>query len=186
MGSRILVVVLLALAAASSWWVYVLSRDEGPPPLVGPPRSDYTLTDFELIALDQQGLESFSATGPLLTRHPFLGSLDIDQPRFQVPDGKGGIWNARANDAWVRPDAGQIRLLGDVQVLAPGTAGKAAKLVSELIDVFPKERRLASDDAVTVTGPGSILSGVGMRADMQTRFVELLSEVQARYESPKP
>jgi len=180
------IAILLLFAAASTWWVVVLHRSEGPPPLIGPPRSDYTLVDFELIALDEQGAESFTASGPLLNRHPHLGTLDIEQPRFVVPDGKGGMWHARSNAAWVAAEANLIRLQGEALVLAPGDPASAARLSSEQIDVYPRDRRLASEDAVTVTGPGSILRGVGMRADLQTRFVELLSEVQARYEPPKP
>lgn len=179
-------IALLLLAGLSTWWVLLLTRADEPPALVGPPRSDYSLSRFEMVALDKDGQESFVATGPLLTRHPYLGTLDIDEPRFQMPDGKGGVWTASARDAWVQSDASQLRLLGDVRVRGPGPEASAPELRSELIDVFPRERRLESDEAVTVTGPGSILRGVGMRADLETRFVELLSEVQARYEPPKP
>ena len=179
-------VALVLLALASSWLALRLSRDDAPPPLVGPPRSDYVLTDFELVALDQDGKESFVASGPLLTRHPFLGTLDIDQPRFRVPDGEGGTWLARARDGWVQSDASQVRLLGDVWVTSPDSGAGPTELRSELVDIFPRERRLATTDPVTITAPGSILRAVGMRADLQTRYVELLSEVRARHEPPRP
>ena len=37
---------------------------------------------------------------------------------------------------------------------------------------------------VTVTGPGSILRGRGLRADLDAQRVELLAEVTGRYEPP--
>ena len=54
---------LLVVAAVSGWWLWSLNRDDDTPPLTGPPRSDYSLENFQLIAMDEQGRESFSVRG---------------------------------------------------------------------------------------------------------------------------
>src|SRR5690606_28098388 len=93
---RWLPVTLLALAALTSGWlVYRLRQADTAPVLMGPPRSDYTLQDFSLVALDAQGHEAFSVRGPRLARHPHLGTLDISEPRLRFPDAHGGIWTTR-------------------------------------------------------------------------------------------
>ena len=45
---------LLVVAAVSGWWLWSLNRDDDTPPLTGPPRSDYSLENFQLIAMDEQ------------------------------------------------------------------------------------------------------------------------------------
>jgi lipopolysaccharide export system protein LptC len=184
-GRTLLVRALLLVAAvATGWLAWQLRRVDEPPPLVGPPRSDYSLREFELIAFDEQGVESFSARGPRLARHHHLGTIEIEQPRFRVPDSAGDGWNGRAQRGWISADGNELRLLGDVDLLGPvGEAGEEPMhLVTPALNVFPREDRVATDAAVTVTGPGSILRGRGMRADLQARRVELLAEVKIRYE----
>lgn len=175
---------LLALAAAiSGWLVYQLYRAEPPAALMGPPRSDYSLLEFSLVALDAGGQEAFSVTGPRLARHPHLGTLDVSQPRLRFPDAHGGIWTTRADTAFVSADADRVRLAGEVLMEGPADAGAVPpRLATERMDLFPRENRIASDDAVTLTGPGSILRGRGLSADLDTRRFEL-GQPEGRFET---
>lgn len=181
---RWLPVTLLALAAlASGWLVYRLRQADTAPVLMGPPRSDYTLQDFSLVALDAQGHEAFSVRGPRLARHPHLGTLDISEPRLRFPDAHGGIWTTRADTAFVTADADRVRLSGDVLVEGPPDADSAPpRLATEELDLFPEENRIVSAAAVTLTGPGSILRGRGLAADLDTRRFEL-AQPEGRFET---
>jgi lipopolysaccharide export system protein LptC len=176
----------LLLAALASGWVVWLLREPAPAPqLVGPPRSDYFLTDFSMVALDAQGREAFAASGPRLARHPYAGTLEVEQPRFALPDPGGGQWLAEARTAWVSADAAELRLLQDVRVQAPAPDGGAGVFRSERLDLFPRQRRLSTPLAVTVTGPGFILRGLGLEAELDTRRFHILDQATARYE-PSP
>lgn len=194
---------LVVAAIASGVWLWQLREPEAPAQLVGPPRSDYTLTDFELVALDEDGRESFVARGPRLDRHPYLGTLDIEQPRFVVPDANGVPWTSRARRAFVSRDGDELQLIGEVELLGPalgaadaradaaaataarGAAGAGAlRLVTERLHVYPRDNRASTHAAVTITEPGSILRARGLRADLDARRVELLSEVRIRHEPP--
>jgi len=179
-------IVLLLFAAVTGYWVWQTWKPEAEPILVGPPRSDYFLVDFELVALDKQGQEAFRASGPRLARHPTLESITVEQPRFWFPDDSGGQWTARANDAWVDGNGDELRLNGNVAFDGPPQAKQGAvSLRTEQLSVFPETRTVASDAQVTVTTPRSILRGRGLRADIGTRRFQLLSEVEARY-APTP
>ncbi|HET6604964.1 MAG TPA: LPS export ABC transporter periplasmic protein LptC [Xanthomonadaceae bacterium] len=173
---------LVVVAAVSGWWLWQLSQRDEPPQLVGPPRSDYSLEDFELVALDSDGVESFSVRGPRLARHPYLGTLDVQSPRFVFPDPDGSPWQARSDRAWVSAEGDEIRLLRDVRVEGRGKKGGRIELTTSELSVFPRERRAETGQSVTVTAPGSILRGLGLRADFDARRIELLSEVRARYD----
>ena len=45
--------ILFLVAAVTGWMVWQLRGRDEVPPLYGPPRSDYVLIDYELVALDE-------------------------------------------------------------------------------------------------------------------------------------
>jgi lipopolysaccharide export system protein LptC len=182
----LLPILLLALIAAATGWLLWQLRDQAPPTeLLGPPRSDYSLDDFELVALDADGREAFFATGPRLARHPQLGTIDIEQPRFAFPDRDGAVWTSRAERAWLNREGSELRLHDAVELLGPPDDDAPMRLTTERLDVFPRDNRVATEAAVTITEPGSILRARGLRAELDTRRVELLSEVKIRHEPPR-
>jgi lipopolysaccharide export system protein LptC len=179
------VVLLLLLAVVTGYMVWQLSEDEAPPPLYGPPRSDYVLIDFEMVSLDEKGVEAFSAQGPMLSRHPYLGTLDVEKPRFLFPDSKGQPWNARAGRAWVAKDGSELRLTQAVEFDGPrDAAGARIEVRTPDLTVLPEVNEVKTDSAVTVTGPGSILRGRGLHADLDTRRFKL-ARMTGHYAPPK-
>src|SRR3546814_17908338 len=55
--------VLLAAAILTSWLAWQL-RPRPAPDVPGPPRSDYSPDNYELVVLDDTGRESFTVHGP--------------------------------------------------------------------------------------------------------------------------
>lgn len=174
---------LFVVAAATGWLVWQLQRGEAPAPLYGPPRSDYVLIDFEMVALDETGGESFRVNGPMLARHPHLGTLDVKEPRFRFPDANGGLWDASAGHAWVAQRGEEVRLQGDVEFDGPPDADGRIQLRTPELTVMPKANEVRNHSAVTVTGPGSILRGRDLRADLDARRFQL-SKAQGSYAPP--
>ena len=179
---RLAVLVLALLAVLTGIAVYQLRRVPETPAFTGPPRSDYTLEAFQLVTLDASGAEAFSAEGPRLARHPFLGTLSIEQPRLRFPDSEGRVWNGRAAAATVSADAELVELRGDVLVQGPQDGANAGPaLRGEQLNLYPGENRVASPGPVTLSGPGSILRGRALEADLDTRRFDL-ADVSGRYE----
>jgi lipopolysaccharide export system protein LptC len=177
---------LFLVAAGSGWLVWQLQRAEAPAPLYGPPRSDYVLIDFELVALDENGGESFRVNGPMLARHPNLGTLDVKEPRFRFPDSGGKLWDASAGRAWVSQRGDELRLSEDVKFDGPpGRGGGRIALRTPELTVLPKENAVRNESAVTVTGPGSILRGRNLRADLDARRFRL-SQAKGNYAPSSP
>lgn len=183
-GQRLALLPLLLAAALTGWLVWQLREDDAPPQLIGPPRSDYYVDTFELIAFDDAGAESFSMCGPRLSRHPQLGTFEIEQPRLHMP-GEDGGWQGRAERGWISAEGDRLRLLDTVALQGPAAAGEEPlRLATQELELRPKENLALSDSPVTITGPGSILRGRGLRADLDAQRVELLAEVTGRYEPP--
>ena len=175
-----LVLAAAAVAIGASLW---RQRDGGATPQQAG-RSDYTLHDFRLIALDAEGRESFTLSAPKLTRDPSAKTLDLATPLFTIPpragsDGKP--WEVRSKTAWVSAKGDEIRLRGDVAATSIDGDGQPIRMDTQQLNVFPDAKRATSDVAVSVRQPGLILNGYSMDAKLDARLVQLRN-VKARYE----
>jgi lipopolysaccharide export system protein LptC len=176
-----LVLVLLLLAGASSLLVWQLRPAPRPAPQEQA-RSDYTLENFELVTLDDDGKESFSVRAPHLERDPQGKSLTITKPQFSFPARSGGRWNATAGSAWVGPKGELVRLEQNVALVGPpGERNVRTVMRTARLEIQPKQDKASSPALVTIERGDSILQGKGLRADLKTHRVELLADVKGRY-----
>lgn len=175
----------LALAAAAIAIGWSLWRQNGPgavPLEAG--RSDYTLHDFEMVALDAQGRESFTLRAPKLTRDPAVRTLALQTPTFLIPPrpgSDGAPWEVRSKTGWVSAKGDEIRLRGDVAATSTTARGEPLRMDTQQLDVFPDAKRATSAVAVRLRQPGLILNGHSMDAKLDARLV-LLRNIKARYE----
>ncbi|MBX3701015.1 MAG: LPS export ABC transporter periplasmic protein LptC [Dokdonella sp.] len=177
-----LVLGVLAVSATLTQYLVWLNRDRtNAQTFAGPPRSDYTLTDFTLDALDTEGQRTFQVSGPALARRGDSdGSIYVASPQYLLVDGSGKPWHGRSDSAWVDKTGELMKLQGAVELhrAAEGTDGPL-DITGHDLSAWPRERRVASDAAVTISEPGSILSGIGMRGDLNAKTLELLADVHA-------
>jgi lipopolysaccharide export system protein LptC len=184
----VLILAIVALATQALVWVFA-PRDNGNE-FVGPPRSDYTLTDFTLNALGDDGALSFTVSGPRLARKEDDGSIFVATPNYEIVDNSQNLWKGTSDSAWVNKDGTIMRLEGKVDMhrLATAKVDPVQLLTSDLtITTTPKdkksttpaptEKRLQTDALTTITDPNRIAHGVGMKADLGLKTVELLSDV---------
>ncbi len=180
--------VLLAVVAATTQWLLWLERE--PEPLdryVGPPRSDYELGPFTLTALDADGKPRFTLAAPRLTRHPHLGTFDIDAPRIDLAGDERGRWDVTAAHAWIDADSKLLRLRTDVRAARIVHDGsRDVRIATDSLAADLEANTLATADPVVVEQPGSILRGRGLAADLDTDFYVLEHEVRARYDPSLP
>lgn len=171
-----LTVVLLAAAIVTGWSAW-RQRAEAPQPATASARPDYVLHDFQITALDGEGQEAFVLRAPLLARDPDDRTLSIATPLFLIPDAAGLHWRVRSKTAWVSADNSEVRLRGNVVATSPPDGSRPSKLETEQLNVFPDTNRASSAVLVTVTGPGTTMQGTGMRADLASKRIRLLSKV---------
>lgn len=177
---------LLALAVAlvqlAIWW---LKPPPQPRALVGPPRSGYTLRDFTLYAYAPSGALSFRMRSPSLERREGDQSLYIDQPRFLLPparDAAGAPWHGTADYGWVNADQTMFKLMGkvDMERAAYGDVPSAAIQTSD-VTAWPRDHRLATDQPAHLREGTSTMSGVGLRANFDSKHLELLHDFHGTF-----
>ena len=176
---HVLTLVLLVAALVSGWAVWHRS-DDRMPVVAGNGRPDYVLHDFELVALDDQGQESFTLRAPSMLRNPDERSMRMATPVFTLPDRERRYWKVSARDGWISPDGDELRLLGDVRVDSPPGERKVG-MNTEQLNVYPNRDLATSSTLVTITQPGSILRGRGLETDLASKRYILKSQVHTRY-----
>ncbi len=177
----ILTLVLLVAAAVTGWSAW-RQRAKEPAAAAAAARPDYVLHDFELVALDKQGLEAFVLRAPRLERNPDDKTLSIATPLFLVPNKDGQRWQVRSKTGWVAADNSEVRLHGKVVADSPEGASTPTRMQTEQLNLFPDRNLATSKARVVVTSPGSTMQGTGMKADLADKRVQLLSKVSTRYD----
>lgn len=179
-----LVAAALAIVGLALNIVFWITRERiNEQTFAGPPRSDYTLTNFTLNALDAQGKLSFQTTGPSLARRGDDGSIFLTTPDYVVVDGNGHPWKGKSDSAWVNKEGTLMKLLGHVEMhRQPENGLPPIDVVTRDLTTWPKDKKMETAQPATITQPGSILRGVGMRGDLNTKVLELLSDVHATIE----
>lgn len=174
-------IVVLALAATALqtvlWWVAPAPRVSD---FVGPPRSGYTLLDFQMWSYDAQGRPSFSMRAPRLDRREGDDSLYITTPRFTLASKTAGVpdWQGDSLYGWVNHTGTLLKLQGPVHMRRPAYAdAPAATLDTADVTAFPKENRMETAAPAQMTQGASRMNGVGMRADLSENHLELLHDV---------
>jgi len=196
---RRLVLIIAALAVfalATQAIVWFLAPREEESAFVGPPRSDYTLTDFTLDALDEQGQHSFSMVAPRMARRQDDGSIYVSTPDYEIVDNSGNLWKGTSESAWVNKDGSIMKLQGrvDMHRLESEKVTPVQILTRDLTVLSdpkvknsqqPRERRLETTELTTVIDPTTVAHGVGMKANMTLKIVEFLSEFHSTTQPSK-
>lgn len=181
----IVLLAIVALATQALVWVFVPRDVENT--FVGPPRSDYTLGNFTLDALDELGHHSFTMVAPRLVRKEDDGSIYVTTPDYEIVDNSGNLWKGKSESAWVNKDGTIMKLEGDVDLhrIESDKATPIQMLTRDLtVLTDPKtkdpkqqrERRLETAAPTTVIDPDTVARGVGMKADMTLKSIEFLAD----------
>jgi lipopolysaccharide export system protein LptC len=178
------IAVLAAIALATQVLVWVYATRNTAPAFVGPPRSDYTLANFSVDALDTDGRHAFSLAGPRLVRRAEDGSIFVATPDYEIIDNSRNVWRGHADSAWVNKDGSIMKFEGRVQMRRQPTATVTpVELITSDLTVTsektasPPKKTLETAALATITDPNHVVHGVGMKADMGMKVVELLSDV---------
>ncbi|HET9033344.1 MAG TPA: LPS export ABC transporter periplasmic protein LptC [Dokdonella sp.] len=180
----IMIASILAVIAALSQIVLWLTR---PPPLEptfsGPPRSGYTLDNFSMNALDESGKLSFTISGPRLTRGGADGSIFVSTPDYVIVDKEGNPWIGESDSAWVNKEGSTMKLEGHVVMRrTPDATTQPATITTSDLTAHLRDKTIETAAAAHITQPGSILRGTGLRGDLNSKVLELLSDVHNTFE----
>jgi lipopolysaccharide export system protein LptC len=181
--------ILAVVLGASLLLYYWVAPEKKVADFVGPPRSGYVLTNFNLDSYNDFGKPAFKLIAPHLERREGDESLYINAPDFVLPSTKDAVsppWKGHSQYGWVNKDGSLLKLQGKVHMdrVAFEQAPPASIDTSE-VTAWPKENRLETAEAARIVQGTSTMDGVGMRANLDTKHLELLDAVHTQYQPRK-
>ncbi len=181
---QIALALLLAVAAIMTGWLLLREQERNATPrFTGPPRSDYQLQDFELASYADSGKLAFRLRAPRLSHDDVREAFHVERPVFQFFNSEGTAWNATSRRALINTRSKRIAMRDKVLVIQAAQAGGSEfRLETESLEADTDAKRITSSSAVTMRRPGSILQGIGLMADLDTRQFELAAAVRGRFE----
>jgi len=191
-STRRLIAIALALALAAGtvqllvWW---LAPQHPERMQAGPPRSGYTLHDFTLYGYGTDGALGYRLQAPRLERREGDASLYLVRPKFLLPPKSGQAaepWTGHSDYGWVSAGGDELKLQGAVDMQRKAYAGAAAaSIVTRDVTAWPKRNQVQTDAHVAMRQGTATMTGIGMRADLDTKHMELLHDFQGTYQ-PSP
>lgn len=177
---------VIALAAGAGqlllWWFGPAAKTTD---FVGPPRSGYTLTNARMTEYNVEGHPSFHLQSPHLERREGDESLYLNSPTFQLPAKQGaGVpdWQGESLYGWVNKAGTLLKLQGPVVMHRPAFGTTAATdMHTSDVTAWPKENRLETAAPARIVQGASTISGVGMRANLTNKHLELLDDVHSTF-----
>ena len=175
----------LALAAGIAqgllWWLGPAPTNIG---LEGPPRSGYTLHNAQVSSYNKAGQPSLRLQAPRIERREGDESLYVDAPTFQLPANEPGIpdWQGQSEWGWVNKGATLLELRGPVEMhRAAYDDTPQAEIDTADASVWPHDKRLATAAPAQMIQGDTRINGIGMRANLNEKHLELLDDVHASF-----
>ena len=151
--------------------------------------ADLYIESFSAVSLDAQGSVRQALTAKLARHYPdddtteFTAPLitfsDPDRPQLTITADRGMVTGDREHAYF----HGNVKGVRDAPKSAPGDG--PVVMTSEYLHVMPKEDRVMTDKAVTITDPRGIISAVGMEFDNRSKKVKFNSHVSGQLQPHK-
>jgi lipopolysaccharide export system protein LptC len=181
-----LILATALLAPILLYWGADRAPTEAPAPEIAPggADTDYYLRDATIRQFDSQGLLHQELRSPQLEHYPDPGELRAQAPDITLfrNETRGEVLIS-AEQGLMQDSTEQVRLNGSVKVLSQPTGSTPLRLETQTLNLVPSEQFIETDTAVTLYSQGGETRANGMKAYLNTRQVELLSDVEGRYET---
>jgi lipopolysaccharide export system protein LptC len=181
-------VLLLGALAALSYWLNLQVRVAGPA-FDGSGRHDQDVfvENFKAVNLDRDGRVTQALEAKRAQHFPDDDTMVLDAPVIAFTDpGKPRV-DVTADRATITGDREHAYCEGHVKaILEEAKDAKNGKpdgpitLTSEFLHVIPKEERIVTDRAVTITDPRGTINAIGLELDNKAKTVKFKSHVSGQ------
>jgi lipopolysaccharide export system protein LptC len=151
--------------------------------------TDLYIEDFKAVSLDPQGRVRQSIAARLARHFPDDDTTEFESPLITFSDpGKPPV-TITADRGVITGDQKDAYFTGNVKGIraAEGQGRDKGPVIvtSEYLHVLPKEDKIETDKAVTITDPRGIISGTGMEFDNKAKTFKFKSRVSGQLQPNK-
>jgi len=182
--TALLLIILLAIA---SGWVFE-SIEQSPKQSKEQLRHnpDYFLKNFTSTTMNKSGKIAYKIQADLLEHYPDTDSMELQQSFFTFYENNTKAWTVKANKALILQKNEQIQLSGNVILnqMASRKNIELIRLTAPQLTIDTKKNILHTKSNVKLIKGHSTIHAIGMRANMNKKRIEFLSNTRSQYVLP--
>ena len=178
--------VLLAVAGASGWALRTLDSGNPEASRRAPGEPDAYMEHFVTVEMDDEGKPKRRLEADYMAFHPDE-TTELSNPYYVLYPADGEPWHVRSEHGRISADGNVVMLLGRVDIWRnDGSGARDLDIRTGNLKVLPESGYGETEEPVTIRTPTSTSKGVGMRAWLDERRIELLSEVRTHVDRRRP
>jgi len=180
-------VLLLGGLAALTYWLNTQVRIASPA-FDGSGRhdADVFVENFKAVNMDKDGVvrqalsakraQHYPDDDTTVLEAPVIAFTDPDNPRLEVTADQARVTGDREHAYF----EGHVRAVREGAQPAGGESAGPITVESEFLHVIPKEDKIVTDRAVTITDPRGRISAIGLELDNKAKTVKFKSHVNGQ------
>lgn len=144
---------------------------------------DGYMTNVHYIRTDESGRIAQELITPRAEHMPHDNTMVYTHPILNIFPASGGAWHLSALHGQNTNGSDLIELWDTVNLIRDSSDKNGSLIAStESISAFPKQRLVMSQKIVTIKQPGFIISGKGLKGNLDNGVFKLLSDTQTHLE----
>jgi len=185
---------ILVLVAVLSWWhIRTLDKALSQPPAAATKGPDYFMFDTISTVMDETGQPKHRLQTAYLAHFAAQNRTELTNPHLTLHQQDNSLWSIKANSGTVYQETEQIYLAGDVVIERPtaqddlnnqraqNPALAGIKIQTDKLHIDSQMQFAQTEDPVVISNQDAQVNAVGMKANLQTKTVELLANVRGIY-----
>lgn len=189
MWPKLLVALAVVGALVMKWQWHQSGEVTQPPPQaqeMANARVDYYLKQFKIAKSNEAGKLLYTLKGAELSHAEGADVATVTRPFIALYQDQISPWIARADQGSMNLNNQQLELQGSIQFsgIDPSTMAPIS-LVTERLQVSPQQQTIQTYSDVIISSPHWQLRSRGLRSDLNSGTLSLLSNVDVRYEIAK-
>lgn len=187
MFSKTLIInlILLLFILLGTWYTWLQLNRPGNTAIIAHQPDAYA-TEVIMYYTDKTGALYSQLNTPLVVHYPIDNSLSLTTPLFTFFLKNKELWLLSSRYGKLRENQTLLQLWDHVKLEQQGPNVKAGStLTTSNLTIHLQEKTAETSAPVTITQPDQEIHAIGLHANLATKTIQLLSQVQGQLKSTK-
>ena len=143
---------------------------------------DAFMENVTVLIFDKQGKPKMKIAAPKMVHYTNNDTTQLNVPTITLYRQSPQPWYITSHYAEAKHGADQVDFRDNVVVQHAADINAPATIIkTETLTILPNIEIAETQDAITMTQPNIVIHGIGMRANIQSGDIQLLSQARGEY-----
>jgi len=175
--------VIVITGGLLTWAVFFIAQSTTQTVSASSPNIDTFMENVTAVVLDQQGNPRLKLVTPKMIHYPANDTTEMVAPEFDLYRHSPQPWHINAKHGKAQQGIEKIDLWDEVVIHHPADIQHPSTLIqTPALTIYPSQQTAETKEAITIQQPNLIVHAIGMKADLNTDTLQLLSQAKGEYE----